>query len=107
MAYLADKYNVPDAWHPSSSSSSSSGGGQVATQQQLQRRAVYESAVHWQHLTMRAGCMRLVFHTVIGENICRLTQSLRYFCVSAAMRCTFKYVQLHCASICCIAAQLQ
>jgi hypothetical protein len=65
MAYLADKYNLPENWHPSSSSSS----GQAAAQQQLQCRAVYESAVHWQHLTMRGGCMRLVFHTVIGERL--------------------------------------
>jgi glutathione S-transferase len=57
MACLCDKYNLPDAWHPSSSSSSSS-------------RAVYESAVHWQHLNMRLGCMKLVFHTVIGKRVC-------------------------------------
>jgi glutathione S-transferase len=63
MAYLCDKFNLPEAWHPSSSSSSS----QLAVQQQ-QRRAVYESAVHWQHLNMRLGCMKLVFHTVIGES---------------------------------------
>jgi glutathione S-transferase len=63
MGYLCDKFSLPDAWHPSSSSSST---GQLAVQQQ-QRRAVYESAVHWQHLNMRLGCMKLVFHTVIGE----------------------------------------
>ncbi|KAF6257906.1 thioredoxin-like protein [Scenedesmus sp. NREL 46B-D3] len=68
MAHLCDKYSLPDAWHPSSSSSSSSSSsGQLAAHQQ--RRAVYESAVHWQHLNMRLGCMRLVFHTIIGPRV--------------------------------------
>eukprot|EP00882_Tetradesmus_deserticola_P022022 GHRQ01023899.1.p1 GENE.GHRQ01023899.1~~GHRQ01023899.1.p1 ORF type:complete len:141 (+),score=57.60 GHRQ01023899.1:162-584(+) len=64
MAYLADKYNLPDAWHPSSSGSSSSSGELAAAQQ---RRAVYEAAVQWLQLTVRFGCTRLLFHSVIGE----------------------------------------
>eukprot|EP00882_Tetradesmus_deserticola_P007766 GHRQ01008176.1.p1 GENE.GHRQ01008176.1~~GHRQ01008176.1.p1 ORF type:complete len:256 (+),score=117.68 GHRQ01008176.1:162-929(+) len=66
MAYLADKYNLPDAWHPSSSGSSSSSGELAAAQQ---RRAVYEAAVQWLQLTVRFGCTRLLFHSVIGPRV--------------------------------------
>uniref|UniRef100_A0A383VA58 Glutathione transferase n=1 Tax=Tetradesmus obliquus TaxID=3088 RepID=A0A383VA58_TETOB len=69
MAYLCDKYSLPDNWHPGSSSSSSDQAAAHQQQQEQQRRAVYESAVHWQHLNIRAGCMRLVFHTVIGPRV--------------------------------------
>ncbi|KAJ9516599.1 hypothetical protein QJQ45_015236, partial [Haematococcus lacustris] len=43
---------VPDHWYPRSC---------------LQRRATLESALHWYHSNIRAGCARLVFHKVRSQ----------------------------------------
>jgi glutathione S-transferase len=56
MAYLAEKYNTPQHWHPT-------GHGDEMS---AKHKAMYMAAVHWQHMTVRYGCTRYVFHTVIG-----------------------------------------
>eukprot|EP00878_Enallax_costatus_P002891 GHUV01003085.1.p1 GENE.GHUV01003085.1~~GHUV01003085.1.p1 ORF type:complete len:246 (+),score=79.06 GHUV01003085.1:184-921(+) len=59
MSYLADLYHIPQHWHPTSSSSSAT----------LKDKAMYMAAAHWYHSTIRLGCMKLVFHTVIGPRV--------------------------------------
>jgi glutathione S-transferase len=56
LEYLADRYRVAEHWLPS---------------QELypSLRATVMSGVHWWHSNIRAGCARLVFHTVIGPRL--------------------------------------
>lgn len=63
MGYLADLYQLPHQWHPPTAAATSTGKDREAA---LQRRAVFDAAVHWQHLTVRRGCMTYAFATVIG-----------------------------------------
>lgn len=63
MAYLAALYQLPEQWHPATAASSSTGKEREAA---LQRRATFDAATHWQHLTVRRGCMTYAFATVIG-----------------------------------------
>lgn len=56
LCYMADKYKIAEHWLPSASLYPS-------------LRATVNSAIHWWHPNIRAGCMRLVFHTVIGPRL--------------------------------------
>lgn len=66
MCYLAAVYGLPHEWAPPlggrSPGSSDSATGDAAAQ----RRARFDAALAWQHTTIRLGCTRLVFNTVIG-----------------------------------------
>lgn len=63
MGYLAELYQLPQQWHPPTATATSTGHDREAA---LQRRATFDAATHWQHLTMRRGCMTYAFATVIG-----------------------------------------
>lgn len=56
LCYLAEKYHAPDHWYPSAKLYPS-------------LRAEVNSALHWWHSNIRAGCARLVFHTVIAPRL--------------------------------------
>jgi glutathione S-transferase len=73
MTYIADTYGLPTGqWHPAadpaaSANSSSSSAAAGPREAALARSARFNAATHWQHLTVRRGCMTLAFSTVIGE----------------------------------------
>lgn len=50
MGYLAELYQLPAQWHPPTAAAGSTGCDREAA---LQRRAVFDAAVNWQHLTIR------------------------------------------------------
>lgn len=50
MGYLAELYQLPAQWHPPTAAAGSTGRDREAA---LQRRAVFDAAVNWQHLTIR------------------------------------------------------
>ncbi|KAL6749007.1 glutathione S-transferase [Haematococcus lacustris] len=56
LSYLSANFQdqVPDHWYP---------------RRCLQRRATLESALHWYHSNIRAGCARLVFHKVLAAKL--------------------------------------
>lgn len=62
MAYLAELYQLPEQWHPHTPASSTGREREGA----LRKRALFDAATHWQHLTIRRGCMTYAFATVIG-----------------------------------------
>lgn len=70
MTYLAAAYNLPEHWNPPTRpTATGTGTGSSGSQRQLlQRRAVFDAAVNWQHLTIRRGCMTYAFATVIGTS---------------------------------------
>lgn len=63
MAYLSELYQLPEQWHPATAASSSTGRDREGA---LRKRALFDAATHWQHLTIRRGCMTYAFATVIG-----------------------------------------
>eukprot|EP00879_Flechtneria_rotunda_P017721 GHRR01018577.1.p1 GENE.GHRR01018577.1~~GHRR01018577.1.p1 ORF type:complete len:194 (+),score=29.95 GHRR01018577.1:422-1003(+) len=71
MEYLCEIYNVPRSWCPLPTAAPHS----TIASHLAKHRAAYLSAVHWQHLTVRAGCMRLVFHTVLGPRVFKVPAS--------------------------------
>jgi hypothetical protein len=77
MGYLADLYQLPQQWHPPTAAATSTGKGREAA---LQRRALFDAAVHWQHLTVRRGCMTYAFATVIGAKTWRAAVRCKAAC---------------------------
>jgi glutathione S-transferase len=50
MGYLAELYQLPAQWHPPTAAAGSTGRDREAA---LKRRALFDAAVNWQHLTIR------------------------------------------------------
>lgn len=63
LRHLCERFDLSDQWYPSYSPSSSD----VANL--LERQAHVDSALHWYHSTLRAGCGGLTFHKVVAYNL--------------------------------------
>jgi glutathione S-transferase len=62
LKYLCQTFQLPHQWYPSDHAT-------LDTKARLEKQAYVDSALHWYHSTLRAGCGGITFHKVVARNV--------------------------------------